>query len=255
MPERIPEKDLVLPALYCIDTASNPPISTSALQERLRDLLRPEGEDLEILAGRGDDKFSQKVRNLRSHKTLEKLDLVTYTSSGGQGYWTITPTGKAYLRFNRSILAAILESKFDYEAKKKTLRGLRKPEKGQKSPPVMLDENSVIYEGTPELTSGWSYKRSKALRDAAIRKFTINGRIKCSVCKFDFAEKYGELGKGFIEIHHINALYSYEDEDVTVALKEALDNVVPLCSNCHRMIHRSNVKILTIEELLKILSK
>ena len=31
----------------------------------------PSGEDLERLSNRSDDKFSQKVRNLKSHKTLE----------------------------------------------------------------------------------------------------------------------------------------------------------------------------------------
>ena len=34
--------------------------------------MSPEGEDTIILANRSDDRFSQKVRNLRSHKTLEK---------------------------------------------------------------------------------------------------------------------------------------------------------------------------------------
>ena len=37
----------------------------------LRHDMQPNGEDLEILKNRSDDKFSQKVRNLKSHRTLE----------------------------------------------------------------------------------------------------------------------------------------------------------------------------------------
>lgn len=32
--------------------------------------MNPSGEDCKILSGRGDDKFSQKVRNLKSHNSL-----------------------------------------------------------------------------------------------------------------------------------------------------------------------------------------
>ena len=47
-------------------------IDTQNLIKLLRKNMSPEGEDTIILANRSDDKFSQKVRNLRSHKTLEK---------------------------------------------------------------------------------------------------------------------------------------------------------------------------------------
>ena len=47
-------------------------IDTKNLILNLRNLMKPKDEDLEILINRNDDKFSQKVRNLKSHKTLEK---------------------------------------------------------------------------------------------------------------------------------------------------------------------------------------
>ena len=72
MEERIWEKDLLLPALKIINDAWNDWISTTELSDNLRELLNPSGEDLQILNWRADDKFSQKVRNLVSHKTLEK---------------------------------------------------------------------------------------------------------------------------------------------------------------------------------------
>lgn len=51
----------------------NPGIRTSGLIAEARRQMRPEGEDLEILDNRNDDKFSQKVRNIKSHGTIAAL--------------------------------------------------------------------------------------------------------------------------------------------------------------------------------------
>ena len=71
------------------------------------------------------------------------------------------------------------------------------------------------------------------------------------VCDFDFEEVYGELGKDFIEVHHTKPLSSLEHE-VEVNPEEDL---VCLCSNCHRMIHRNRNKIMTVEELKKLMEE
>lgn len=52
---------------------NNPGIRTSALIDEARRIMRPDGEDLEILDNRNDDKFSQKVRNIKSHDTIAAL--------------------------------------------------------------------------------------------------------------------------------------------------------------------------------------
>lgn len=70
-------------------------------------------------------------------------------------------------------------------------------------------------------------------------------------CGFDFEEVYGELGRNFIEVHHIKPLYSLDEE---VVIDPATD-LVCLCSNCHRMIHRKRDSILSLEDLIKILKK
>ncbi len=48
----------------------NPGITTSGLIKEARKIMNPYGQDTEILNNRNDDKFSQKVRNLKSHNTL-----------------------------------------------------------------------------------------------------------------------------------------------------------------------------------------
>lgn len=100
MEERIWERDLLLPALKIINDAWSDWISTPELSNSLRELLNPSGEDLKILNWRADDKFSQKVRNLKSHKTLEKKGLVRYENSK----FYITEEWIQYLQENNSIL-------------------------------------------------------------------------------------------------------------------------------------------------------
>lgn len=51
--------------------AKKPGVRTSELIAESRRIMKPDGEDLEILNGRIDDKFSQKVRNIKSHDTIE----------------------------------------------------------------------------------------------------------------------------------------------------------------------------------------
>jgi hypothetical protein len=83
------ESDLVVPAAEII-AAHEHGIGTTKLLRLLRKQLRPSGDDLTILADRNDDKFSQKVRNLKSHETLEKRGIATFKLR----QYHITPEGK-----------------------------------------------------------------------------------------------------------------------------------------------------------------
>ena len=95
------------------------------------------------------------------------------------------------------------------------------------------------------------YERSKKLRDFAIANFTKDGRISCQCCTFNFEDFYGaEIGKGFIEIHHTKPIFKYLDEDIENTLEHAVKNLAPVCSNCHRMIHRNWSKPLEIQDLI-----
>lgn len=75
-----------------------------------------------------------------------------------------------------------------------------------------------------------------------------NGRLLCECCDCDFVEKYGQLGKGFIECHH--RIFLSEGERIT-----SLENLALVCSNCHRMLHRRNSinKHYSVEELRDII--
>jgi hypothetical protein len=101
------ESDLVVPALIII--AANPNgITTSELSKELRIRLEPSDDDLTLLAGRYDDKFSQKVRNLKSHETLERKGLATFTD----GRFLITETGRKFAFEGGEILQSLKSQGF-----------------------------------------------------------------------------------------------------------------------------------------------
>ncbi|MGX9431611.1 MULTISPECIES: MrcB family domain-containing protein [Bradyrhizobium] len=60
----------------------------------------------------------------------------------------------------------------------------------------------------------------------------------CQACNLDFSARYGDIGQGFIEAHHLTPI-SALTEGVAVQYNIAKDFAV-LCANCHRMIHRTD---------------
>lgn len=107
MRNRIRERDLILPALE-IMSQSGGSVTTRDLIIELRARLQPSGEDLRILDGRTDDKFSQIVRNLRSHKTFERLGIARYGEKAGEEV-SITVYGRKYLTKQLSLREELLE--------------------------------------------------------------------------------------------------------------------------------------------------
>lgn len=69
---RIREKDLMIPAMRAALEKPNNSITTIELIEELSSYFQPKGEDADLLNDRKDSKFSQKVRNLISHRTSPK---------------------------------------------------------------------------------------------------------------------------------------------------------------------------------------
>lgn len=104
---------------------------------------------------------------------------------------------------------------------------------------------SSYKDGEVKQYYGNRYERKAKNRLQAIE---IHG-TKCAACDFNFEEVYGELGKDFIEIHHIKPLSTLEG-----AIEiDAENDLVPVCPNCHRMLHRNRDKVLSVEELKEII--
>lgn len=250
--KRISERELLLPALYFIDR--EPRITTSRLKSLLVDLLKPTGKDAQIARNRSDTYFEQKVRNLVSHRTLQQLGYAQYDRAGNDGIHTITEVGKAFLQTNMDALEYLLSGDFNYDDIQSSFVDLTKLGE-QKQKILIYDENLVIEEGTRRVRNVQVYERSRKLREAAIKHYTINDHLACSVCSFDFSAVYGERGKGYIEIHHEKPIFQYEKQDTAKFLEQALQNVAPVCSNCHRMIHREKNAPMPVKELRQLVER
>lgn len=74
---------------------------------------------------------------------------------------------------------------------------------------------------------------------------------RCNVCNFDFEDFYGDIGKEFIECHHLDPLSESDTKEIAGT---HLEEVITVCSNCHKMIHKKSPPY-TIEELKRKIKK
>ncbi len=241
---RISEPELILPVLYLLSARGD--LSTSQLITLLRGLLQPSGEDLIILKGRRDDKFSQKVRNLKAHHTLTSKGLAQEVAGRNSTIFSITTKGHDLYESRKHNLNTLFT--FPFEKTKKILSDI-----------LDDDDLNVLPESDLFFTEGDITKRtleirvrSTKLRNAAIEHYSNSGVIMCSACSFAFNKVYGlDLGKSYIEIHHIIPICYYH-ESAKLGFDDAISNVAPLCANCHRVVHINNppLSILAIKNAL-----
>lgn len=105
---------------------------------------------------------------------------------------------------------------------------------------IPFDEKQGLTEGLKRTISVNTYERNPKARQKCIEYW----KPICSVCNFDFEKKYGDLGKGFIHVHH---LVPVSDIGRTYQV-DPINDLKPVCPNCHAMLHKTNPP-LTIEEL------
>lgn len=108
------------------------------------------------------------------------------------------------------------------------------------------EKYQAILEGKAVQYYGNKYERSPLNRKRALE---LHG-FTCKVCSFNFEDVYGERGKEYIEVHHVKPLNSLKGEEQYF---DPRTDLVPVCSNCHRMIHRRPDNVLTIDEMKRIL--
>ena len=106
--------------------------------------------------------------------------------------------------------------------------------------PEELDLDETFREGAAQTVSVNSFERSSEARAKCI---AAHG-YKCKVCDFDFEAVYGPIGEKYIHVHHKTPLSEISEEYEV----NPVTDLVPVCPNCHAMIHRTR-PALTIEQL------
>lgn len=112
--------------------------------------------------------------------------------------------------------------------------------------PEELDPSVVYMEGASAAISVNSYERNGNARSKCI---DIHG-YNCAVCEFNFEKAYGDIGREYIHVHHIIPIHTIKKEYQI----NPENDLIPVCPNCHAMIHRKNPP-LSIKELKNCLRK
>ena len=112
--------------------------------------------------------------------------------------------------------------------------------------PDELSPNTTYSEGTTRQILVNAYERSSLARDQCIKQY---GAI-CAACDMNFEKIYGAIGIGFIHVHHTTPISTIGSAYEVDPIK----NLIPVCPNCHAMLHREDPP-LTIQELKLLITR
>ena len=112
--------------------------------------------------------------------------------------------------------------------------------------PDEVRSSQFFYEGSVRQVSVNTYERNSTARAKCI----AHHGTSCVVCDFNFETTYGEVGEGFIHVHHLRPLREIGEEYKV----DPIADLRPVCPNCHAIIHRRNPPY-TIEEIQKIVNR
>jgi len=112
-----------------------------------------------------------------------------------------------------------------------------------------VDNEAISIEGDKKLVQHFRRERNSAIiKKKKEQVLKLKGKITCEICNFDFGKVYGKIGDNFCEVHHLTPL-----AQITESVKTKLSDLIPICSNCHRMIHKlpTESAYLTLKKLFK----
>jgi 5-methylcytosine-specific restriction protein A len=117
------------------------------------------------------------------------------------------------------------------------------------------DDEIKYFEGETNTTVKTinTAKRNASARAKCLQYYFPNKKYKCILCGFDFEKGYGDLGKDFIEVHHKESHTLVSKISGTHEINP-IEDLIPVCSNCHSIIHRSKPPI-PVEKIKEILQK
>lgn len=108
-----------------------------------------------------------------------------------------------------------------------------------------LETYPGLFEGIKRTVTVNSYERNQKAR----RNCISHWKAYCRVCGLDFEKVYGEIGKGFIHVHHVVKISDIGEKYEI----DPIHDLIPVCPNCHSMLHKTEPP-LSIEKLKSIIS-
>lgn len=107
------------------------------------------------------------------------------------------------------------------------------------------DEVSEYLEGASRRVFVNAYERNEKARAACLAHYGLN----CVVCNFKFEQVYGSVGTGFMHVHHLLPISARREQYIV----DPIQDLRPVCPNCHAMLHRSDPPF-SVEELKELIA-
>jgi len=235
--EAIEKNVLLKRQIECLEILYYQP-NHSATANRLAELIHPSKPANIIAGGRigkigkaFSDYYKISPKDYYFSKDKNRLSYFTLVSEiyDGEKGWTMYPN----LRKAIENLAIVKKDKVDIPVRMSTEL-------------LPFEEDRFFEEGKLARVFVDRFERNRAARIECIRH---NGD-RCVVCGFNFEGTYGEIAKGYIHVHHLTPLSEIKK---TYKVDPKID-MVPICPNCHAVIHLSNPSM-SISNLKSILKK
>jgi len=187
----------------------------------LKHLLDGEGYERKLSVAATDDFLSWIARDSGEEKLLNAISALR------QHIEYYSALSKTPMRAHRAVLAK-------YE-------GLVETGEGFVNYPEEIPDSAKNTEGRVKAVLVNIYERSRTARNACVQAHGTT----CAVCEFDFGVIYGPLGQDFIHVHHLLDLAKVGKEYEVDPVKD----LVPVCPNCHAMLHRKKVPARSVADL------
>lgn len=112
---------------------------------------------------------------------------------------------------------------------------------------LIYDDNYELIEGAIKNISTNKYERNREARQKCIDYYGSS----CKICGFDFGQFYGSDLEGKIEVHHIKPISEIGENYIV----DPINDLIPVCPNCHLVLHSNKNKVYSPEEVNKMINK
>ena len=177
--------------------------------------------------------FDKRLRLKNSSKRMKPRLYLRQVVQMGRSYFSGSPAWRRVNTYRHVQSLSIRFCQQRYKSRSKSVRPWMSFLQQQKMMLLILDVHEQFLEGQRQRRETSFFLRNRSFVKKAKQK---HGTV-CQCCGFAFSQKYGAIGDGFIECHHLKPLSERYGQSQT-PVQTSVNDVAVLCANCHRMIHR-----------------
>lgn len=134
----------------------------------------------------------------------------------------------------------------DRQRLREVAKAIRSAVTGEPTEPTVtipLEDEEAFPEGKIGYRLHRQRERDRRVVELAKKRRLEQGKgLSCEACGFDFHAVYGAIGEGYIEAHHMRPISEMQPGEATKT-----SDLVLVCSNCHRMLHRRRPWLSTVD--------